>query len=399
MDKNTNQRANLTLYCAGSNLNGLANKVKDIFGANATALVENGKDKFKIKLIDESFVEFFVMSQPETMWKQNIGMANYFEQAPLLNKQVKDGAIQQMRIFTAMIGITFELNNVKERTNVVIGSVHNLARQITAFILYPTMELYHPEGKLLISLGGKTEFKEFYPIMCNEAVVPSKEENAKDKARREKNNTILKDMGLPIPDTMEVSAYDSSSLIPKKKDILMRAVALFGVSVKAEVYCSGKYDDPVTKSKELLDKLEELYGVSKFYSEEEKSYVEEEEHDSIVHNKFGWRYECCATLLWALSLLDMKKPNEICDAGEIGKIIWQNDFKSLMDKAVVRDRDEILDMQDLAHRYDWACIECQIKKQEITELNSEIVLEWHYALNWLTGVDGVTDWDKVPRRA
>ena len=90
MDKNTNQRANLTLYCAGSNLNGLANKVKDIFGANATALVENGKDKFKIKLIDESFVEFFVMSQPETMWKQNIGMANYFEQAPLLNKQVKD---------------------------------------------------------------------------------------------------------------------------------------------------------------------------------------------------------------------------------------------------------------------------------------------------------------------
>ena len=70
-----------------------------------------------------------------------------------------------------------------------------------------------------------------------------------------------------------------------------------------------------------------------------------------------------------------------------------------MEKSQFREKSELLDKQDLVHRYDWACIEGQIKKLDINKVSSEIVVEWHYALNWLTGVEGVTDWDKVPRKA
>lgn len=28
-------------------------------------------------------------------------------------------------------------------------------------------------------------------------------------------------------------------------------------------------------------------------------------------------------------------------------------------------------------------------------VNGEIIYEWHYALNWLVGADGITEWDNV----
>ena len=96
--------------------------------------------------------------------------------------------------------------------------------------------------------------------------------------------------------------------------------------------------------------------------------------------------------------MDMKEPVEICDASQIGEIIWQNDFESLMKQAVLRSREEIMDMQDLVYRYDWACVEARIKKEELPMLNGEIIYEWHYALNWLTTADGIEDWDRVSTR-
>lgn len=100
-------------------------------------------------------------------------------------------------------------------------------------------------------------------------------------------------------------------------------------------------------------------------------------------------------LLWALSLMELEEPDQICDASELGAIMWKNDFDSLMKKSVLRSKEELLDMQDLVYRYDWACVDARIHHKELSGLDGEIIVEWHYALNWLTGADGITDWDKV----
>ena len=114
-----------------------------------------------------------------------------------------------------------------------------------------------------------------------------------------------------------------------------------------------------------------------------------------MHPKFGWRYECCAVLLWALGLWELGEPDKICDAGEIGKILWNNDFISLLEKSELKTKEEILDMQDLILRYDWACVDARINSQKITVIDGEIVYEWHYALNWLTNANYTTDWDSI----
>lgn len=131
------------------------------------------------------------------------------------------------------------------------------------------------------------------------------------------------------------------------------------------------------------------------FSEEEEEYIETEKPDDDTNNKFGWQYECCAVFLWALSLLDLQEPTEICDAKKLGTIIWNNTLESLMEKAELRSKKEILDLQDLVFRYDWACVDARIHKKELKNLNASVIYYWHYALNWLLQVDGITDWDEV----
>ena len=393
------KQANITLYCAGSNLNGFRDKALSLFGKNALEAVGDSDYDFEIKLQDESMVKFSTMSNPQILMQQNMGMANFFAKAPVANEAVKVAAIHQIKMFTAIIGITFPITEDNNRTNAIVGTIHGIAKMVTAFVLYPTMELYHPEGKLLISVKGETDFKEYYPIMCRDMIMPNVEMSEEDKARASKNNEILKSKGLPCPDGMPVSAFSEKSVIPDKEVIVKRAVAIFAAAVKSEVYGSGAYEDTDAKLAELLDALKARYGELNFLSKEEQAYIDNPNPSQEDVNKFGWRYECCAILLWALKLLDLNEPDKIVDAATIGEIIWSNDMASLMEKSSVREKTELLDKQDLLHRYDWACIEGQIKKLDITQVSSEIVVEWHYALNWLTGVEGVTDWDKVPRKA
>ncbi len=399
MNNGEMKQANMTLYCAGSNLEGFKDKVLARFGKNAKEATGDSDFEFEIKLQDNSVIKFSVMNNPKILMQQNMGMANFFSKAPLADENVKKAALQQIYMFTAIIGIGFTLNADNNRTRAIISTFHGIANMITAFVLHPSMDLYHPEGKLLISASGKTDYTEYYPIMCRDSVMPNVEMSPADEARAKKNNEKLKEMGLPYPDGMPVSAYEDKCVVPDKETIIKRAVAIFAAAVKSEVFSSGQYDDPEAKLDELIEELSKRYGELSFLSNEERAYIANNAPASTDINKFGWRYECCAVLLWALNILDLDEPDEIVDAATLGEIIWGNDLSSLMEKAVVRDKSELLDKQDLLHRYDWACVEAQIKKIDITAVSSEIVVEWHYTLNWLTGVEGVTDWDKVPRNA
>ncbi len=389
----------LTLYGAGSDLNGFAGKVRTIFGQNATELIKKGKNEFGIKLIDDTVVDISIMADPKVVGQQNMGMANFFSKAPLNNEQLMIGCLQQIRLFTCIIGVSFEVTDSRERTSVIIGAMSKAAEEITAFVLYPNMRLFTPQGKLLISVEGESDFTEYYPIMSQAMMKSAVKENDKDKARKAKSIEILKEKNIPYAEGMGVSAYDETSVVPTKEDILRRAICVFLASVKSEVISSGGYENPMEFVRDATDKLEQAYGIEAYLSKEEKAYLADENPTQEDINKFGWRYECCAVLLWALGLFEIGEPNEICDAAELGAIIWNNDFNTLLEKSVIKSKEELLDMQDLIHRYDWACIEAQIKKFELPQLDRGIVFEWHYTLNWLTGVEGVTDWDKVPRKA
>ncbi len=390
------QEANVTLYSCGNDHSKIQSVAEGIFRGNMAKVVPDTDNRFRVQLQDGTFLNFVIVTEEEELQKQTNGMANFFAQAPLANEQVKQEAIRQILLFDCIIGIAFPVDSNEERTGYIMGRLNDLAGQLHAFTLYPNMHLFAPDGRLLISIDGKSDFEEFYPIASS--AMFDRTEMEEDRKRKERSIKILKEKEIPYLEHMRVSAYEADSRIPSKEEILHRLVAVFAACIKSEVYTCGEYEDCEGKTKEMLGALEELYQYSDHLSEEEKEYLADVSPDSSAHSKFNWRYEGCAVLLWALSLMELKPPAEYCDVAGIGAILWENDLDSLMKQAVLRDREEILDMQDLVYRYDWACVEARIRRQEIPALDGEIIYEWHYALNWLTSVDGITDWDRVSAR-
>ena len=86
-------------------------------------------------------------------------MANFFSQVPLAQLEVREIILQQIRMFKSSIGIRFQVNEDTERTQLLLGMIHRLAKSLDAFILYPSMELYHFDGRLVLSLDGRSDYQ------------------------------------------------------------------------------------------------------------------------------------------------------------------------------------------------------------------------------------------------
>lgn len=220
-------------------------------------------------------------------------------------------------------------------------------------------------------------------------------EKEADRERKMRSIAILKEKGIPFLEHLKASVFESECKIPDKEVIIHRLACIFTACVQSEFYTSGQFKNCREMAAEEIAQMEERYQISEWLSPEERDYLENPDKDPALHNRFGWRYECCSVLLWALSMMELKEPTEICDASELGAVMWNHTFDSLMETAVLRSRDEILDMQDLVLRYDWACVDARVHHKEVPMLNSDIVFEWHYALNWLVQADGIADWDRV----
>ena len=390
------QEAVLTLYACRGETDSIPGKIQEAFATMLEGFSQVASNHFEVSLKDGSAINLYITSDSSETAVQADGMANFFSQAQLDNQEVRAAALTQIRLFNCIVGISFQVNEDSARTNAVVNAVYRLAEQIVAFVLHPNMSLYHSDGRLLISIDGRTDFESFNPVGDTSLLDRGRaEETQADKDRKARSIAVCKAKGIPYIEHLRAAVYESECRILTKEDILHRAAAVFTACVRSEVYTQGQDRNPEALAREMAEQMDVRYGVGAWLSEAERAYLDGKLDDAASHNRFGWRYECCAVLLWAISLFELGEPNEICDASKLGALMWNNDFDGLKEKAILRSREEILDMQDLILRYDWACVDARIHGTQIEAVNSEIVYEWHYALNWLVGAEGVTDWDKV----
>ena len=393
------QEAALTLYACRKGTDIVPEIAKRLLADNMEQIYFTDENEFSIQLKDGTGMQFHMRTDPEETAAQAQGMAHFFSQSPLENGKVKEAALCQIRLFNCIIGIGFLVNGDEERTDYLIRSVYKMADELNAFILYPNMYLYHADGRLLLSIDGKSDFEEYYPQASDTILEREGTEEDVDRERKKRSLAVLKEKGIPYIEHLKASVFESECQIPDKSEIVHRLACVFAASVQSEVYTSGQFEDYEKIAAAEYAQLEERYQISQWLSPEEKEYLEQPKENwkenPSLHNKFGWRYECCAVFLWALSLIEMKQPTEICDAAELGDIMWNHTFESLMEKSVLKSKKEILDFQDLVLRYHWACVDARIHHKTVPELNSDIIYEWHYALNWLVRADGVADWDEV----
>ena len=264
-------------------------------------------------------------------------------------------------------------------------------------VLMPDMRLFGADGKLVYSAEGESDLEDYIPIGNADYIDSRIEETRADTARRERSIAVLKAKGIPYLQQLYVTVPESEAKLRTTEETARRLLAMFGVCVYSEARNGDENWDDAQK---YLNKINDIFngGLDATLTPEEKRYLAEKEPDQRALAKFSWRYECCHVLMWALGIFDeLGYPSGICDVSRMGKIIWKlDDLAGFLKNAKLRDRNEILDAADLILRYDWACVDARVNSRENPAgLDGGVVVEWHYAFNWLVGACEGAEWDDI----
>jgi hypothetical protein len=202
--------------------------------------------------------------------------------------------------------------------------------------------------------------------------------------RKKKYTHIVASMGLPTSDGLPVTE-DPKTVTPRSADeVATRAIAVAIAAVKGE----GMSHDEVIE-------IVKDWEISSYFSPDEKNFIENPNVTDSERLKFSWRYEGLDVLLWALGYKDdLPAPNVICDVKADVGVIVDNKGNKLAKNAKLRSMQEIMDMADYYYRLHWAAIELRINGKRNDLIDEEIIMERHYALNWLIRYMN-QEWDNI----
>ena len=392
------EKANLTLYTVIGDFDRVAQAMENRF-REVTKMFNPDDNRWMLVLQDDSVIRCSMMQtrdEPERVNEHTDGMAGFFSRVETELTDIKEQVLRQIACFNCIVGIEFETDENRDRTNYIVNSIFDVANDINGFVLYPSMSLFDGKGKLLFSAKGESEYETFLPVANTDLLEVGRPEASDiDQYRKERSIARLKEEGVPYIEHLPGEVLDSEAVIRNPEEISRRAIALFAVALYSEVLLSENPDRE--EALDFVRRIDESYHIMDEFTPAERAYLDNpapEEHDRI---QFLWRYECCAVLLWALGITELPYPSEICDVPFIARFFFDNQERgSILDLGEIRGREEILDEADLTLRYDWACVDARIKGQEApASLDSGIVMERHYALNWLIGADDGADWDDI----
>lgn len=393
------EKANVTLYTVIGDPNRIVKAIQERFKEMTEELV--CKDEtVDLTLPDGTHVLFSIkhrQNKPDFIASHTSGMANYFSQVETPLAELKENVLRQIRVFNCVTGITFDLNDNEERTNYILNRLFEIAGDVKGFLLYPSMQIFTGEGKLLFSTKGESQLTGFIPVGNADLLDGNRPEEAQaDVERRLRSIALLEDKHIPYMEYLRSEALESEVHLISRKEMVQRAAALFAVAVYSEVMLSE--GSGREEALFYFNKMEQLYGVESYLTPDEAAYIDNPDPEEQECIQFGWRYECAGVLLWAAGVVDdLPYPSKIIDVPVLAAIFWQHKgIGELLLKGFPRSQSEILDAADITLRYDWACVEAQIHEKDApASLNGGVVMERHYAFNWIIGANGGADWDDI----
>lgn len=204
--------------------------------------------------------------------------------------------------------------------------------------------------------------------------------------RRSITEKFFEDRNIPVPNLPPLPCEHEIEL-RTESEIFHRALALFVVAVRAESLATGEpleieaIKERISEGFTALSPLEEQFLYSDAYSENE-----------VV--QFAWRYEALLVLLWVMGLVpELPFPDQICDVPKVAEVVLG--WESWKGNISIRSISEVLDALDQHYRLHWICRQADLDGRNLpAELDRGVVLERHYALNWLISFENA-DWDEV----
>lgn len=211
------------------------------------------------------------------------------------------------------------------------------------------------------------------------------------KKRREKNNTIISDMGITISERLMTHWEDDKVTLKDKETICKRALACFyAIQIACDIH-NGNYEESIEYFK---PKLEELGLIDQLNSKEKRIIDGTYSYQDAID--MDWAYESYWALCWCLGLIDdISDASEICDCNKAIKIAGRyrntKEFKEFIENCELRDKEEILDMLDLYFRFHWAIYDSRVNPDaSIEDINPSVVVERRRGLEWVVSEE--EDW-------
>ncbi len=203
--------------------------------------------------------------------------------------------------------------------------------------------------------------------------------------RRIRSIAILKGENVPYIDHLPVIETTTEAKFRTSEEVANRAMALCIVAVKGEGL-----------EQKIIDELVAKYKLAEALTPKEKAFIQNPSPTSQDRITFSWRYESYWVMLWALGYVEkLDRPDKLCNVSHAVSILQKLGADEFMKNAKLRSPAEILDAADLIYRYHWATEEARLKgKASPAHLESGVIMERHYALNWLIGYMD-QDWDDV----
>ena len=259
-----------------------------------------------------------------------------------------------------------------------------------------TLSLLDGQGRLILYREGNSAL-EFY--MPAEIPIPAdwaEEAPAGSLERRDKSMALLREKHIYVTPWLPLLWEKAEEPGRTVEEVCGRAAALLVLSLYSE--CRVGDHLSYEESREFVDPILEGYGAEKFFSPEEKEYLNDPDSTEQTQIQFAWQYENLWVMEWALGLTDnLFWPDRICDVpGSVRMMHEHPDMDSLLAAAKLRPRKELLEQADLIYRLHWACVDARVMNMPAPQgVEAGVVMEHHRALFWLAGCDEMCGWDDV----
>ena len=200
--------------------------------------------------------------------------------------------------------------------------------------------------------------------------------SAEARERKARSIEQLKAEEVPVIPDWPVLPDSTRAKVRTVPEVAQRAIAVCFTALKAE-----------GASQDTLEGLVKRYKAKKFFTPAEWEFVDNNAQTNDDRNKYLWRYEDLAVLMWALGYVDeLPRPDRTCDVRKTVSYLSNRSLEQFIADAKLRDIAELLDMADLTYRYNGAVEDARRSgKPAPGGLDRQVVRQRNQMLSWLIG--------------
>nr|WP_315241181.1 DUF4272 domain-containing protein [uncultured Flavobacterium sp.] len=322
------------------------------------------------------------------------GLYGYVDSLDSNNEKVKSLFLHKIQTLNSEFSITQQKGQTKNLKELL----QKLAKDFEAVLfVQPKTIISKSEEQhfldenlnLILDVNGNCEI-EVLDVKINSIYYDKEHAEITEFQKEWKTNSekILRERDIKINNYLPYIEPEEDVVLRTPKEVAIRVCVLAMTNLVAFNTISNE---------EAIEYLQN-YNLWDFVTPNEKDFLANPTEQKKSNE--SWKCECIWTLMFTLNKIkDLGFPDKLCSLNDIPAEEYPvapdrdpNDFINSVFET--KSKSEILGLNDLYYRLDWACVDARLNGEEMTAVHPGVVYERHYALNWLINY-GEADWDDV----